>query len=116
MALANGQSRTCEITNNDQPASLTLLKTVEGGPADSSDFTPLVNGQPVSWAVAYPALPGQYTASEIAQVDNYVPGVWGGDCAADGTVSIALGAAQDLHDHELLRRAVHRQDLRAGHL
>jgi Prealbumin-like fold domain len=39
VTLAVGQSKTCEITNDDQTAQLKLVKNVEGGPKGADDWT-----------------------------------------------------------------------------
>ncbi len=44
-----GESVICTFVNNDDPATLTLVKTVSGGPATASDFTPFIDGQQVTW-------------------------------------------------------------------
>ncbi|NPV57244.1 MAG: VWA domain-containing protein, partial [Anaerolineae bacterium] len=94
VVVPNGGSATCTITNDDQPATLTLVKTVvnnNGGGLDANDFPAFIDGNPVSWNTPV-SLPGgaTYTASETVQA-GYTAGVWGGDCAADGTVSLAVG-------------------------
>jgi hypothetical protein len=48
------------------------------------DGTPVTSGQQNGFDA------GTYTASETQQ-DGYTASVWGGDCAADGTVTLALG-------------------------
>jgi uncharacterized repeat protein (TIGR01451 family)/LPXTG-motif cell wall-anchored protein len=73
----------------DHP-TLTLVKTVEGGPLSDSDFPAFIDGDAADWGVAYTLNPGDYTASETTQ-DNYTAGDWGGDCATDGTVTIEAG-------------------------
>jgi uncharacterized repeat protein (TIGR01451 family)/LPXTG-motif cell wall-anchored protein len=73
----------------DHP-TLTLVKTVEGGPLSDSDFPAFIDGDAADWGVAYTLNPGDYTASETTQ-DNYTAGDWGGDCATDGTVTLGQG-------------------------
>ena len=90
ITLANGDDKTCTITNDDQPATLTLVKTVVGGTAVASDFQAYINGGAVPWAVAQDVGAGSFTATESV-VAGYTAGAWGGDCAADGTVTLALG-------------------------
>ena len=68
------------------------MKTVvnnNGGSASANDFARFIDGNAVSWNVAVPV----NTASETT-LSTYTASVWGGDCAADGTVSIALGQAK----------------------
>jgi hypothetical protein len=93
VTLALGESKTCTITNDDQPATLTLEKTVindDGGTAVEADFQAYIDGSPVPWSAAQSVTPGSHTASEDV-VTNYTAGPWGGDCAADGSVTVALG-------------------------
>jgi hypothetical protein len=88
-----GESKTCTITNDDQPATLTLEKTVindDGGTATADDFQAYIDGSPVPWGVAQSVGAGSFTASEDV-VTGYTAGSWGGDCAADGSVSLANG-------------------------
>jgi hypothetical protein len=88
-----GVDKTCRITNDDEQAYLTLVKTVvndNGGSAVADDFARFIDGGAVSWGVAVPVNPGGHTASETP-LAGYTASAWGGDCAADGTVSIALG-------------------------
>ena len=47
LTLAGGETASCEITNNDQAATLTLAKTVtndNGGTAVETDFTLTATG------------------------------------------------------------------------
>ena len=94
MTLGEGEDVTCTIVNQDVPAKLTLIKTVMndyGGTLEVSDFNLYVDGSPVTSGVAV-SLPGNqtYQASED-EVAGYVAGDWGGDCASDGTVTLAIG-------------------------
>ena len=96
VSVALGQSKTCSITNDDQQATLKLVKTVindNGGSAVANDFARFIDGTAVSWSVAVPVNPGAHTASETT-LAGYTASVWGGDCAADGTVSVALGQSK----------------------
>ncbi len=50
--IANGQTKTCTVTNDDRPASLTVIKHVvndNGGSASADDFTMSING-----AISFP--------------------------------------------------------------
>lgn len=69
-------------------ASLTLVKTVVGGTAQVSDFTPQIDGEPASWNTAIVVNAGTHTVSEIG-VANYLPSGWGGACSTDGSVTLA---------------------------
>ncbi|WP_185741917.1 hypothetical protein, partial [Pseudoxanthomonas sp. 3HH-4] len=93
LTLANGQSATCTITNNDQPATLTLVKTVvndNGGTATVADF-PLtatgprtITGVSGTGAVTNRSInAGVYTLSEVTAA-GYTAGAW--SCTA-GTLS-----------------------------
>ncbi len=70
---------------------LTLVKTVEGGgPLGVSDFPLFIDSVPAISGTAYTLEPGDYTASETTNAD-YAAGVWGGACAADGSVTLSAG-------------------------
>ena len=73
--------------------SLTVTKTVvndDDGELVASDFPLFVNGVSVTNGVATTTLaPGTYTVSETGDA-GYVAGDWGGDCDADGTVTLDL--------------------------
>ncbi len=86
-----GGTATCTITNDDISGTITLNKTVSGGNAALTDFVPSINGTQVTWGVAVELPAGSYTASEAMSVSDYVAGEWGGDCAAQGSVDLALG-------------------------
>jgi hypothetical protein len=93
ITLSLGQEATCTITNDDQQAYIVVDKTVtndNGGTAQPNDFLLKVDGNAVSDAIAYPVNPGSHTASETL-LPGYAAGSWGGDCALDATVSVALG-------------------------
>ncbi len=93
LTLANGQSATCTITNNDRPATLTLVKTVvndNGGTATVTSFPLTATGPTtitgVSGAAAVtnrPVNAGVYTLSEVTAA-GYTAGAW--SCTA-GTLS-----------------------------
>ncbi|WP_454259443.1 DUF7507 domain-containing protein [Pseudoxanthomonas mexicana] len=93
LTLANGQSATCTITNNDHPATLTLVKTVvndNGGTATVTSFPLTATGPTtitgVSGAAAVtnrPVNAGVYTLSEVTAA-GYTAGAW--SCTA-GTLS-----------------------------
>jgi uncharacterized repeat protein (TIGR01451 family) len=100
ITLDSGGSALCAVINDDEAASLILRKTVQGGTATQADFVPTIDevpsaGDPVAltWDVVVPMLPGDYVLDENMLVSDYVAGEWGGDCAVDGTFSIALGEA-----------------------
>jgi hypothetical protein len=76
------------------PTTLTLVKTVindDGGGAVETDFQASISGiGEVDWSVATPLNAGSYTASETVQ-PGYTASAWGGDCAANGDVTLAPG-------------------------
>uniref|UniRef100_UPI0028AC37B9 DUF7507 domain-containing protein n=1 Tax=Pseudoxanthomonas mexicana TaxID=128785 RepID=UPI0028AC37B9 len=93
LTLANGQNATCTITNNDQPATLTLIKQVDntgGGTAVASDWTLTATGPTVASGpggtgpVSVSA--GIYTLSESAGPAGYAAGDW--QCVNDGIASV----------------------------
>ena len=84
----------CTITNDDIAPTLTLVKTLVqdfGGTLTQDDFQARIDGDPVDWDVATPLSAGDHTASESASVADYTAGDWGGDCAADGSVTLSVG-------------------------
>ncbi|HEY3239741.1 MAG TPA: hypothetical protein VGL92_09270, partial [Acidimicrobiia bacterium] len=92
ITLSLGQVANCTITNDDNPATLTVTKIVtnnSGGTAVVGDFPLFVNGNPVTSGVANALAAGGYTVSETG-LAGYT-GTIGGDCAADGTITLSLG-------------------------
>ena len=92
ITLGLGQSATCTITNNDQQATLTVVKEVnndDGGTLGSSDFPLFVNDTEVTSGALNSFNAGSYTVSETNQ-DGYV-GTINGDCAADGSITLSPG-------------------------
>ena len=90
--VAAGENVTCVFTNSQLP-KLTLVKTVtndNGGGAVTTDFQGKINGNNVPWASAQTLTPGSFTASET-NLPNYSASSWGGDCAANGTITLAYG-------------------------
>ena len=93
ICVALGQPEDCdlrEVIYVLAPPTLTLVKTVVGGPLTQDDFPSFVDGSPQAWDVATEVSVGEHTASETTQTD-YTAGDWGGDCAANGTVTLAMG-------------------------
>ena len=82
LTLANGQSASCSITNNDQAATLTLVKIVSGGPAATANWILSAGGPtPLSGAggVASTSVnAGVYTLSESggSTGNTYNAGSW----------------------------------------
>ena len=90
--IANGESKTCTITNDDIAPKLTVTKTVEnthGGTMVVSDFPLYVDGTSVTSGEQNTYSVGTYNVTEDNQSGYY--GVFGGDCNVDGNVSLALG-------------------------
>ncbi len=94
VSLAVGDIKSCTITNNDIAPTLTLVKTVSndnGGTKVVADFPLFINGDPVTSGVANSLVANVlYTASESTSY-GYQPLSWGGNCAADGTITLAPG-------------------------
>ena len=74
-------------------STLTLEKIIDGGGATLDGFVPLIVGYDgeVTWGVPVTLDPDDYTVDELALVDDYEAGEWGGDCAPDGTVTLGEG-------------------------
>lgn len=92
-SIAAGESKVCTITNDDIAPKLTLVKTVKndnGGTATINDFSPSIDGVTKSWNTPLVVSAGDHTVSETV-LDGYKAGAWGGDCSADGKVSLKVG-------------------------
>lgn len=88
-----GEQATCIITNDDPAptsAYITLVKTVlndDGRTLGVADFPLYINGvQATSGEAVEVFSEGDYTMTEDGD-EWYTAGDWGGDCAADGTLS-----------------------------
>src|SRR5204863_79483 len=94
ITMALGDNKTCTISNDDKAPKLTLVKTVindNGGTKQVSDFPLFVNGSPVTSGVATTlSVNVLYTATETSD-PGYTASAWGGDCSANGTITLALG-------------------------
>ncbi len=93
VTLGIGESKTCTITNNDIQPTLTLIKTVvnnNGGTKTVADFPLFVSGTSVTSGAANGFNAGSYVASETSQY-GYTASAWGGDCAANGSVTLSVG-------------------------
>ena len=90
----NSDPSDCVITPTGQATTLTLVKTVtndNGGTKLVSDFPLFIDGEAATSGRPYLVLADvRHTASETAQ-PGYTPSVWGGDCAPDGTITLARG-------------------------
>lgn len=94
--MAEGENITCTFTNDQQEAYITVVKTVvndNGGTLEVSDFPLFIDNDQVTSGVANLVSPGTYTVSETNQ-PGYTAGTWGGDCASDGTVTVAAGESK----------------------
>lgn len=91
--IAVGETKTCTITNDDIQPKLTLTKFVindDGGNKQVSDFPLFVDATSVTSGVQNGFDAGTYTASETQQT-GYAASGWSGDCAAGGSVTLAVG-------------------------
>ena len=89
ITLAPGDVKSCTITNNDVGAKLTVTKVVNGGAKTVSDFPLFVDAVRVTSGVQFTFLAGVHTVGETADPD-YAATITG-DCAADGSITLALG-------------------------
>ncbi len=93
ISLDLGESAICSITNDDIQPVLTLIKEVtndNGGVLTVGDFTLFVDDTPVVSEATNGFDANTYTASEATRA-GYQAGSWGGDCAANGTIDLAIG-------------------------
>jgi len=92
--VALDEHKTCTITNDDIAPKLTLVKVVtndNGGNKQVSDFPLFVNGNLVTSGTANTLSANTlYTATETNS-PGYEPSAWTGDCAANGTITLAPG-------------------------
>jgi hypothetical protein len=94
VTVVNGESKTCTITNDDQPATFTVTKVVYNnyrGTSVVGDFDLFVGITEVFSAISNLFNAGGYTVSETGPTAGY-HAVFSGDCALDGSVTLALGA------------------------
>jgi len=95
VTLALGDDKSCTITNDDIAPTLTVTKTVtndNGGTKQVTDFTLRVDGSVVTSGAANTLDAGPHSVSEDPAA-GYAT-IIGGDCAADGTITLALGDAK----------------------
>ncbi len=100
LTMVAGETYECTISNvfeEEQGQTLTLVKRVVGGNDLPDDFNLIVTGpSPATTTTVMPSgtpvslEPGAYTASETL-LSGYIAGDWGGDCGADGTVTLSAG-------------------------
>ena len=84
ISLSVGDSVTCTITNDDQPAILTLKKVISGGTSSFKDWTLTATGPTagISGITGSPAVTsrsvsaGSYTLAESSSVVGYTAGAW----------------------------------------
>ncbi len=91
-SLLPGDSKTCTITNDDIQPKLTVTKVVindNGGTKVVEDFPLFVDSSAVISGFENGFDVGTYTVSETG-LSTY-QGTISGDCALDGTISLALG-------------------------
>ena len=92
ITLAAGDDATCTITNNDIAPRLTVTKVMvndNNGTKMISDFSLFINGMSVTSGIASTTSVGLYTVSETSD-SGYTSAITG-NCAADGTITLALG-------------------------
>jgi uncharacterized repeat protein (TIGR01451 family) len=94
VVILSGGSATCTITNNDIAPRLIVTKTVVnigGGTKGTADFPLSITGfGAVTSGLTNTTTVGAHTVSEISD-PGYSASVWGGDCAANGTITLVLG-------------------------
>ncbi|MDP3998055.1 MAG: SdrD B-like domain-containing protein, partial [bacterium] len=93
ITLLPGDNKTCTITNDDQEATLTLVKVLpndDGGQSTQDNFNVYINDNQSSWG-SHNLNAGSYTVSEDAFLPGYVPSAWGGDCDTNGTIVLTPG-------------------------
>ena len=90
--ISAGETKTCTITNDDIAPQLIINKVVVNNNDSTkviSDFPLFIDGTSVTSGVASTTTIGLHTVSETS--DSGYTSVIGGDCAADGTITLALG-------------------------
>lgn len=94
ITLAMDEVATCTITNDDIAPTLKVFKTIindDGGSiTDPNAFGLKVDGNVVLHNVAYTYNAGNYVVSED-KVKDYINGTWGGDCSANGLITLLPG-------------------------
>ena len=96
ISLANGDAKSCTITNTDTPAALTVTKVVIAADYDHS-FDLTLDGSPIGSASSGGATigplliaAGQHVVGESGPLGEYVTEI-GGDCDGTGHFQAALG-------------------------
>ncbi len=92
ISLLPGDNKTCEITNDDQPAHLILVKNLpndNGGTATQDDFDVSIDEQEAFWG-DNEVDAGSHTVNE-STLAGYTPSAWGQDCDENGNVTLLPG-------------------------
>jgi hypothetical protein len=93
ITMALNEDKVCTITNDDITPTLKVVKTIindNGGTIlDEDAFVLRIDGAAVVHNAINKVDAGNRTVSEDG-LAGYIPGDWGGDCNADGTISLAL--------------------------
>ena len=92
ITLAAGDNKTCTITNTRNGGTITINKIVNNndvGTLTVADFQMQINTGNVAQGTPIPENTGTYTIGE-ADSKGYIETI-GGDCAANGTVTVAKG-------------------------
>jgi hypothetical protein len=93
--IAAGQTKTCTVTNDDQPGTLTIIKVVvnnSGGTAQVSDFPLFYDSTAATSGVPNTVNAGSYVVSETNQ-PGYSATI-SGDCDSSGNVTVGVGESK----------------------
>ena len=96
IALALGEAATCTITYDDIAPRLTVTKVVvndDGGTLVVGDFPLFVDGNPVTSGAEETLALGVHTVRGTPNAAYAI--TFGGDCAVDGSISLALGDVKE---------------------
>ena len=96
--IAEGETKTCTITNNDVPttATLTVIANVinnNSGSLGPGAFPLFIDGIAVSNGVGVTVSPGSHTVTGTG-AGGYSASPWGNHCASDGTITLAVGESK----------------------
>jgi hypothetical protein len=87
-SIANGETKTCTITNDDQTGTLNVVVEVVGGPNSAADFSLSVTGGNANGAVLSGSASGTYSIPNLNAADYLV------NAAPNGTpVGYTLGSS-----------------------
>ncbi len=87
--LNQSDAKTCTITNDDIAPMLTVTKVIENPSAVTTNFILRVDGNVVASGAQNAYNAGAHTVTETHPT-GYIAAITG-DCAADGTITLALG-------------------------